>query len=569
MTASRRRHALGIPAAVWGVLALGLAAVGLLLALDRFQLASWEHEARLGRLASVTRRQVAAARRADPAGADREQALHRAAAAAESLADTASAAARDERDDDDLVLEERARELSERLAALPVDAPAAALEPFDDAASDLEDLVDAHAGEHRESARTKLQAAVAAWLGALVLAVAGLFWRERRRRETEEALEESRRRLAQAQKMDAVGRLAGGIAHDINNHLAAIRGQCELIERKEMPRERVLEKMGVVQGTVLKASSLVERLLAFGRRQPSHPELVDLDEVVEELSAVLAGSLPREIVLDLDLAPAPVPVVADVSQIEQILANLCVNARDAIAGSGRIVIATSTDTEGGRPVARLSVSDSGCGIPPEHRERVFDPFFTTKSGQGSTGLGLATVYALVEEAGGGIDLDSEPGKGTRFTVTLPLATGATSGAARPRDRGERRGDESILLVDDNEELASAAQAHLEGLGYRVRHAASSRDALAEATAGELDLVIADVQLADGTGPDLVEAIRRRRPVRALYMSGYTDRIALRSGPRRGEAFFVKKPFSLDGLARMTRELLDEEQDVALRPESSP
>lgn len=408
----------------------------------------------------------------------------------------------------------------------------------------------------------------------------------------DERLAESERRLLQAQKMEALGRLAGGIAHDVNNYLAAIRTHAELLLGRARAGRAdpadVERKMEQVVQTVLKASSLVERLLAFGRRQESHPEVLDLGEVVEAFERVMAGSLASRdgeaIELDVAVAPDVPPVEADLAQVEQVLANLFVNARDAIAGSGRrhgtIRIETSAvpapvGATTAAPWAALVVSDDGPGVDPALRDQIFDPFFTTKSDVGASGLGLATVFALVAGAGGRIEVESVPERprGAAFRVLLPPAERgpeAPGGGARtapaaeegaPRGRGER-----ILLVDDTPEVRRSVAELLESLGYRVSVAGGVAEALGLAREpGRFDLVVSDVRLRDGTGPDLVAELRSidggsgiggGRPVPALYMSGYTDRISLRSDAGRDEAFFVKKPFSGDGLARMVRALLD-------------
>lgn len=428
--------------------------------------------------------------------------------------------------------------------------------------------------------------ALIGWGLLVVLAAWLVARRERRRAAAERALRESERRLHQAQKMDALGRLAGGVAHDVNNYLAAIRTQCELVERRaragRADPEEVARKMELVVATVLKASSLVERLLAFGRRQESHPELVDLNGVVESFERMMGGSLGEGVTLETRLAPDLPAVEADLSQLEQVLANLVVNARDAVAGAGggRIRVETAAAGAPGGERVCLAVSDTGPGIPAAIRDQIFDPFFTTREDVGASGLGLATVYALVEEAGGRVEVESDPGRRgsgewtTVFRVLLPPAgrespRGEASGRERPGRGGAPGGagrGERILLVDDSPELREAVRSLLESQGYAVTAVSGRDEALAAgAAAGEaahgFDLVVTDVRLRDGSGPELVERLRAEGgPLPALYMSGYTDRIALRPGAARGEeggeAFFVKKPFSGEGLGRMVRELLD-------------
>ncbi len=471
-------------------------------------------------------------------------------------------------------------------------------------------------------------AAVLVWAVLLVVAAALTWWLGRRRQAADRTVAQSQERLRQAQKMDAVGRLAGGIAHDINNYLAGIRTHCELLlaaaRRGALDAEATARRLEAIIATVLKASSLIERLLTFGRRQAGRPEVVDLNEVVETFAAGLGGGLGRGVTLETRLEPGLWPVEIDLSQVEQALANLVVNARDALAaartgatgggpGDGRIVVTTANvpaDTArpsgAGSGTSRrervaLTVSDDGPGIPPAIRDQVFDPFFTTKETTGASGLGLATVYAVVEEAGGTIEIDSrtagEPADGssiiggggiggagggrelpgTTVRILLPRAAphspsrstrstrsarsagrgGAGKGSAETATGGER-----ILLVDDEPEVRLATRELLSASGYRVEAVTAPEEALAAAAVAREEgapfaLVVTDVRLGAQAGPDLVARLREQGPVRALYMSGYTDRIALRTGPGRGDAFFLKKPFSGDGLLRMVRELLDE------------
>ena len=367
-----------------------------------------------------------------------------------------------------------------------------------------------------------------------------------------------RQRLLRAQKLEAVGRLAGGIAHDVNNVLATVRTNCELVLAKEMPRERLARRMETVVEAVLRASSLVERLLTFARRQPARPERVDLGEVIEGFERLALGSLSGQR-LEIEREPGLWPVEIDLAQAEQALANLFFNARDATAAGGVIRLAARNlpGERGARDEVCLEVADTGSGIALEVQDQIFEPFFTTKAGLGSSGLGLATVYAVVEEAGGAIELDSQPGRGATFRLRFPRAAGAAERRPRPTDAPPAGRGERLLVVEDEGDLRGAVAALLETFGYRVTAVADPAAALAAAReTGGFDLVVSDVRLAEGTGPALVARLRELGPVRALYLSGYTDRIALRGGGR-GEAFFLKKPFSADGLARMVRELLDQ------------
>ena len=429
-------------------------------------------------------------------------------------------------------------------------------------------------------------AALAAWAGLVAVAAAGLWWLEHHRAAAGREAEAARRRLHQAQKLEAVGRLAGGVAHDINNYLAVIRSHCEAVLVRDPPRAKVEETMRTVVASVLRASSLVERLLAFGRRQPGRPEAVDLNHVVETVERVIGGSR-RGVEVVSRLAANLWPVEVDVSQIEQVVANLLVNALDATPAGGRVEVVTANlpaAEEGAADRVSLTVRDTGCGIPAELHETIFEPFFTTKEARGSSGLGLSTVYGIVEEAGGRLELTSAPGAGTTFRVLLPR----TARAVLPPPSAERdllEGTETVLLVDDNRELAAGIEAYLGALGYRVTVAVGAAEALAAAAAARfeeeaVEVVITDVQLGHGgvaepdrraagvaaaapvTGSELVARLRADAPgLKALYMTGFTERIVLRGMDRGDEAYFLKKPFSMEGLARMLRSLLDADLEI--------
>ncbi len=362
--------------------------------------------------------------------------------------------------------------------------------------------------------------------------------------------------------MEAVGRLAGGLAHDVNNYLATIRAHAELLRQGEPSREQVVETMWTIERTVVKASSLLERLLTFARRQPVRPERLDLNDVIIDFEALVAGSLPAAVELVLDLAPELPAVVIDLAEIDQVLANLFVNAKDALDGAGRITLSTRVVTDAaGRQAVELVVADTGRGIPEEVQAQIFEPFFTTKSGQGSSGLGLATVEAIVRSAGGTVSVESRPARGSTFRLLLPAAPLLPVPLAAPASTSGAAQGTSILLVDDNQDFAAAIAAQLTSRGWEVTQVASAEAALARAESGERwNLVITDVQLPRQLGTELVAALRRLQPIRALYMSGYTDRINLRRGGNV-EAYFLKKPFSAQGLLRMVEELLSRPVDT--------
>jgi signal transduction histidine kinase/CheY-like chemotaxis protein len=417
-------------------------------------------------------------------------------------------------------------------------------------------------------ARILSRAIVIAWTAIVALAVGGLWTRERRRLAAEEALAASREQLLQAQKLEAIGRLAGGIAHDINNYLAAITAQCERVKMKTAPGDPVAERMDQAVETAFKASSLIRRLLAFSRPQPVRREVVDLNEVMVSLEPMMRRLLGEDVVLETRLAPGLWPVELDPSQLEQVLVNLLVNAREAMPAGGRAVVDTANlrsepgaGGNGGEMVV-VTVTDTGVGIRPEVRDKIFEPFVTTKSGTGSSGLGLATVYAVVTGAGGRLRVDSELGEGTEITVYLPRSR--SEPIARPPRRVAEalpRGSESLLLIEDNDDLRESMRTILADLGYRVRAAAGAAEALAvfEQIAEEVDLVISDVVMPETSGPQVVDRLRQRRPgLAVLFISGTAGNLILRHGLRRGEFDLLEKPFSAETLARTVRELLDRE-----------
>ena len=411
-----------------------------------------------------------------------------------------------------------------------------------------------------------------AWIGIVTAAAGGLWSRERHRREVEEALRRSEAQLLQAQKMEAVGRLAGGLAHDVNNYVTAITSQCELVKMKARPGDRVSEKMDMVIGTAGKITSLVRQLLAFSKHQPVAVHVLSLNEVVEGLRAMVKRLVGEDLQLETFLNPGLWPVCMDRGQVEQIIVNLLVNAREASPRGGKVTIETAnvlldeeylTKNPTVRPgeYALLAVSDNGTGIPPEIQDKIFEPFFTTKEGAGEArGLGLATVYGIVKQNRGHLAVYSEVGQGTTFRIYLPREIHEMAEPLAAPQAGEAAGGvETILLVEDNEELRGSTWGVLEALGYRVRTAADGPEALAllDREDGTVDLVISDVVMPGLSGPDLIARIREKRPdIRVLFISGYTDNVVLRHGILEGEVDFLEKPYTIDRLARKIREVLD-------------
>jgi two-component system cell cycle sensor histidine kinase/response regulator CckA len=372
--------------------------------------------------------------------------------------------------------------------------------------------------------------------------------------------------LRQAQKLEAIGRLAGGVAHDFNNLLVSILGHSDLLFPSTEKDERQRWHVEEIRKAGKRAESLTRQLLAFGRRQVLQPEVLDLNRILEDLHAFLARLIGEDIDLAMELADRPVLVEADAGQIEQVVVNLVANARDAMPTGGRVTLGTgvrtgaaSADDDAGR-WALLTVRDSGVGMDPETCGRIFEPFFTTKEVGKGTGLGLATVYGIVKQSGGDIRVHSETGEGTTFTVELPAARpGSVPAADADEALADAGGAESILVVEDDDAVAAVISESLRSKGYGVTRATNGEDALSllESGAAEVDLVLTDVVMPRMGGRDLVERLRRGWPaLKAIYMSGYTDdvRLARREGDE--DVAFLQKPFKPSVLTAKVREVLD-------------
>ncbi len=378
--------------------------------------------------------------------------------------------------------------------------------------------------------------------------------------------------LRQSQKMEVVGQLTGGIAHDFNNLLMVITGYSELLlQRQRSDNEEPDKFLMAIDQAAQRAASLTRRLLAFSRRQIVQPANLDLTEVVKEVDEMLRYLLGERIELEVHLESGVCWVKVDPGQIEQIVVNLAVNARDAMPEGGRLTVETKSVELAGRqaaeigvepgPYAVLSVSDTGCGIDRETQERIFEPFFTTKTAGRGTGLGLSTVKAILEQIGGQITVESEVGQGTTFRTFLPVIDQALKDAdpAAMRERGcDFAGSETILLVEDDEPVRAVIGTMLEGYGYRVLSARNSEEAsrLLDETGENIHLLLTDVVMPGLTGPQLAERARRARPdLEVLFMSGYTeDSDGLESLDDPNVAL-IPKPFSTDQLLRKLHEVL--------------
>jgi len=403
------------------------------------------------------------------------------------------------------------------------------------------------------------RAIVLSWTAIVALAVAGLWILDRRRRVAEIALAESRERLLRAQKTELAGRLASGLAHDLDNYLGAIRAHAELLEARQDAGSIAARVSGIVR-VIDNASGLIDRLLAFARQQPEHPRILDPNEVLRlELVPLLRRLLADGVTVDLQLDEQAWPFVLDPAQFQQIVVNLAVNARDAMPEGGRIVVRTHNvpigDDHPLRPrvpgrgdYAALSVMDTGSGVPVEVRPRIFEPFFSTKGGAGSSGLGLATIAGIVETAGGGVAVESEPGLGSTFTVLLPRSR-------RPVDRPAPTAREpEILVLESDGALRRRTADMLEAAGYRVE---ATDDMGAYVAAHGQRAPSFDLLIAGGSqGSAVVERLRATTPrLRVVVLAGADDDRALQ-GP--ADAVRLRTPFSLD-------ELLDAVETAARVP----
>jgi two-component system cell cycle sensor histidine kinase/response regulator CckA len=377
--------------------------------------------------------------------------------------------------------------------------------------------------------------------------------------------------LQQAQKMESVGRLAGGVAHDFNNMLSVILGHAELaLEQLEFGQPLHADLLEI-QRAAQHSADLTRQLLAFARKQTITPKVLDLNQVVGGMLKMLR----RLIGEDIDLAWSPgseLPrIKIDPAQIDQTLANLCVNARDAIEDVGKVTIETAAVTFGQErcldhpetipgEYVLLAVSDDGCGMDEETLRQLFEPFFTTKEVGTGTGLGLAMVYGIVKQNGGLIDVESEPGRGSTFRIYLPVNAGRRS---RPTTEGvESKGSsdhETILLVEDEQAILSLGQRMLETLGYRVLPASTPGEALRLAAEhrGEIQLLVTDVVMPEMNGRDLAKRLLSLHPgMRRLFMSGYTADVIAHHGVLDEQVHFIQKPFSRRQLAAKVREALE-------------
>jgi two-component system, cell cycle sensor histidine kinase and response regulator CckA len=365
--------------------------------------------------------------------------------------------------------------------------------------------------------------------------------------------------LRQAQKMEAVGQLAGGVAHDFNNLLTVIGGYTEIARRNIGAGPGGAELLEVERATE-RAAKLTRQLLAFSRQQVLDPTPLDLGEVAAALVPMLRRLIGEDIEIAMLAAPGLPAVLADRSQLEQVILNLAVNARDAMPSGGTLTI--ETRTVGGQ--VALVVTDTGVGMTPETLEHIFEPFFTTKTVGEGTGLGLATVHGIVKQSGGEIRVYSEPDLGTSFKVYLPISGEAPERATADGAEGDRlRGDETVLLCEDEEGVRHLVEHVLTTHGYRVLAAAGPLQALEIATEHEIHVLVSDVIMPDLTGSELAHRLESIRPgVRTLFVSGYTAETVRGRGRLPADSAFLEKPFDQLSLLRAVRALLDQSARTA-------
>lgn len=386
--------------------------------------------------------------------------------------------------------------------------------------------------------------------------------------------------LRQSQKMDAIGKLASGVAHDFNNLLTAITGYSQLALQNLLPDHPLRAELGEIQKAADKAASLTHQLLAFSRNQPVARRIVDLNAIVLDMQRLLAPIIGSHIEVRTFLAESLGQVKADPDQTGQVILNLIVNARDAMPNGGKLTIETADvefDEEAARhhgrleagPWVLLSVSDSGCGMDPETQSHIFEPFFTTKAVGKGTGLGLSTVYAIVEQSGGGIWVYSELNRGTTFKIYLPRVDRSpdecSSSAVLPDDA---KASETVLVVEDDETVRHLMLQVLARRGYTVLEARHSEEALriCRMQAGPIHLLVTDMVMPGLNGQDLAQRVLELRPsIRTLFISGYAEAALIHQGVQDRREMFLQKPFSPTVFAAKVRATLDRQESSSLVP----
>jgi len=382
--------------------------------------------------------------------------------------------------------------------------------------------------------------------------------------------EKAEEHLRQIQKLEEIGRLAGGVAHDFNNLLGVILGRCEILFVQPSLDAEVLRSAKIIEEAAGRGAKLTRQLLAFGRRQLLEPRILDLNEVIAGLERMLQRLIGEDVDLKFHPEPRLARVKADPGQLEQVIMNLAVNARDAMPDGGHLTITTTnvqldetylnrhTMIQPGSYVM-IAVSDSGCGMDAETQSHIFEPFFTTKEKGKGTGLGLSTAYGIVKQSGGYIWVYSEPGQGTTFKIYLPATAGHVS-KQLPREPSARplEGSETVLVVEDDAALRELTREFLQSSGYKVLEAGTPEEALRVAAqhSGRIDLLLTDVIMPKMNGRELAKKLLSVRPeMKVLYISGYTDDAIMRHGLLEEGLAFLQKPYTHYGLTHKIREVL--------------
>jgi PAS domain S-box len=377
--------------------------------------------------------------------------------------------------------------------------------------------------------------------------------------------------LRQSQKMESIGQLAGGVAHDFNNLLTVINGRVEFLVGAPNLISEQEEDLQEIQKAAERAGGLTRQLLAFSRKQLLQPRVVDLNQMLDEVEPMLRRLIGEDIQIIVVRGEMLGPVMADPGQVQQVLLNLALNARDAMPSGGLLTIRTANESISrvAKTVASeiiagdyvlLEVTDTGCGMDETTKSRIFEPFFTTKGLGKGTGLGLSTVYGIVKQSGAAISVRSGPERGTGFRILFPLTDGVEPTQSKQQELGtDDVGSETILLVEDEDSVRDLAQRILQSRGYKVLAAQHGGDALQIASVADqqIDLVVTDVVMPGMSGRELVDMLLARTPgVRVLYMSGYTDDDIVRRGLLTSNVSFLQKPFTAKSLGRRVRSVLD-------------
>ena len=392
------------------------------------------------------------------------------------------------------------------------------------------------------------------------------------RKKAEEEQRKTQSQLLQSQKMEAIGHLAGGIAHDFNNMLTAIIGYGSLLGMRIDKDSELKFYVDQILSSAEKSANLTRQLLAFSRKQTIAPRETDLNDLIKGMKKLLLRIIGEDIELQAPLAEKDITVMVDPGQIEQVLMNLCTNARDAMPNGGLLSISTETvrldedytrthDLEKPGRYALIAVTDTGIGIDEKNSQKIFEPFFTTKELGKGTGLGLSIVYGIIKQHNGNITVYSEPGRGTTFRIYLPLITANTEEAERVETVMPKGGTETILVVEDNEEVRTLTKHVLEGFGYKVIEAEDGEDGINRFAAqrDEIQLVIIDVIMPKMSGKDAMDEIKKIQPdMKVLFTSGYTADIINKKGILEEGTNFISKPITPYELLARVRELLDKE-----------